>query len=274
MPYAPQIERLAAIWREQPRSTAFAPLADALRKAGATADALELARAGVTARPDFLPGHLVLARVLIDGGARDDAERVLRAALTLDHEHPVIAEMLRELTGTGQQLALTAGVAPVLEPVAPAAEMASPPTEWSVDESRGEASADAASESDEMLGDESPHEPLITESLALLYRDQGHLDRALDAFEQLVQRHPANINLAARRDGVRAELEAQRPRPYAASRSGGTPVAEWLQAIAAASAPPPRSTSGFDAFYEAPAGSAVEAGDLAAFQSWLRELDR
>jgi len=65
----------------------------------------------------------------------------------------------------------------------------------------------------------------------------------------------------------------QRPRPYDAARSGGRPVRDWLSSLAAPHAGPVPASS-FDAFFQTAGPPPSEAGDLAAFQAWLQELDR
>ena len=108
----------------------------------------------------------------------------------------------------------------------------------------------------------------------MLYWGQGHHEQAVEVFEALIRRNPANTDLVVRRDAVRAELDALRPAPFDAVHSGGRGVRDWLASVAALTTPPPRPLSGFDAFYQTSAAPSSKPGDLAAFQAWLRELDR
>ena len=257
-PYGPELNRLAALWSAQPRSTYFAPLAEALRKRGALEQATAVAATGVAACPDYLPGRLVMARIYRDQGQRESAVSELRAALALDGSHPVVLQELNEVV---RHEVVTIPPEPnghVVEAVADDG----PPDDESMEYSEDDV---------ELLPDA---EPVLTESLAMLYRGQGHLEQAVAVLDALVARAPDDASLAARRDAVRVELEIARPRPYDAMQSGGRPVRDWLSSLATSrgAAPPPPSS--FDAFYKSAGPPPAEAGDLAAFHAWLRELDR
>lgn len=259
MPYGVELNRLAVLWAEQPTSTCFAALAEALRKRGALADAAAVAAAGVAARPDYLPGHIVMARIYCDRRQWEAAQAELQAALLLDPTHPV-ALAAREDVARQAAPAVTAsrtGDHATAEP--------------------GEEDLDDLIYTDDM-GDEAVAppvaEPVLTESLAMLYRGQGHLAQAVDVLDALVARTPDNPDLVAKRDAMRAEFDVAQPRPYDASRSGGQPLRHWLSSLATAGAPVAPPAASFDAFFQTPTVPASEDGDLAAFQAWLRELER
>ena len=259
MPYGVELNRLAVLWAEQPTSTCFAALAEALRKRGALDDAAAVATAGVAARPEFLPGHLVMARILGDQHQWDGAHAELRAALLLDATHPVALEARDDVA---RQMALAVPAVPA-DDVTPAE-----PDDDDVDD---------LVYTDDMADDAvaSPvAEPMLTESLAMLYRGQGHLAAAVDVLDGLVARAPGNPELVAKRDAVRAELDVVRPRPFDAADSGGLPVRHWLSSLATADTSAAAPASSFDAFYQTSAVPVSEDGDLAAFQAWLRELER
>ncbi len=261
MPYGVELNRLASLWAEQPTSTCFAALAEALRKRGALDDAKSVAAAGVAARPEYLPGHIVMARIYCDLQQWDAAQAELQAALALDPGHPVALEA---------RDAIVRAVAPV----SPDEFATDDPAVETADEDTSEIDIDMVYVDDDTVAS-SEADPVLTESLAMLYRGQGHLAQAVDVLDALVARTPDNPELAARRDAMRAELEVASPRPYDASRSGGLPVRRWLSSLATAHTPNALPESSFDAFYHAPAiPAASEDGDLAAFQAWLRELDR
>jgi len=70
-------ERLA----RDPTSLAFAPLADAYRKAGRIADAVRLCREGLARFPHYVTARLILAKALLDGGDPDAAMEEVQAIL-------------------------------------------------------------------------------------------------------------------------------------------------------------------------------------------------
>ena len=70
-------ERLA----KDPGSLAFAPLADAYRKAGRTREAIRLCRDGLQRSPDYATARLILAKALLDDGDPEGALTEVRAIL-------------------------------------------------------------------------------------------------------------------------------------------------------------------------------------------------
>jgi len=82
-------------WSDRdPDGRAFAPLADAYRRAGDLRQALELLKDGLDRHPAFSSGHVVSARVHFQGGLVHEATLAARRALELDEEN---VEALRTL---------------------------------------------------------------------------------------------------------------------------------------------------------------------------------
>ncbi len=118
---------------------------------------------------------------------------------------------------------------------------------------------------------------MLSESLAALYRRQGHLDRALEVYAALSARDPGNSALATQRDALAAEIAASRPLPFDARISGGTSLSQWFGAMTAAAPQSPPAATGYDAFVgtDQTAQSAPhDMSDFDAFQDWLKGLPR
>ena len=167
MAYSPkeEIRELRALfWSDRdPEGRVFAPLADAYRRAGEHALAIEVLSEGLRRQPDFVPGHVVFGWVRRDRREPVEAAAAFHAALALDAENADALEGLAELGG--------------------AAESADRPE-----------AADAAPE---------PHrtgDGLLTRTMADLYARQGLFDRALDVYSRLLERDPGDRAL---RDRVR-----------------------------------------------------------------------
>ncbi|MFQ5537046.1 MAG: hypothetical protein ACE5GJ_06295, partial [Gemmatimonadota bacterium] len=112
-------------WSERdPDGRAFAPLADALRRAGEFRQAMDLLTEGRERLPDFVPGHVVAARLYVETGLAGEAELAARRALELDDEN---VEALRVLTsvleekGEGEEAAQLRARLHELDPEAGAA---------------------------------------------------------------------------------------------------------------------------------------------------------
>jgi tetratricopeptide (TPR) repeat protein len=75
---------LEKIVNKNPRSLLFAQLADEYRKDGNFDKALPLCEQGVEKHPNYLPGLLVYARILLDIKQLQEAEEVYKKALAID----------------------------------------------------------------------------------------------------------------------------------------------------------------------------------------------
>lgn len=98
MAYTSEIEKLEARYRENPKGRNFAPLADAYRKAGLIDNAIELCQAGLTLHPDYVSGHIVHGRCLVDKKDDAGADAVFRKVLDLDPENILALKVLAEVS--------------------------------------------------------------------------------------------------------------------------------------------------------------------------------
>jgi len=86
-----------------PAGRAFAPLADAYRRAGKIPDALKILREGIAKHPDFATGHVVAAQLYVEQGLSHEGALAARRALELDAENVLaLKSLLRALDETGQ----------------------------------------------------------------------------------------------------------------------------------------------------------------------------
>jgi tetratricopeptide (TPR) repeat protein len=80
-----------------PESLAWAPLADAYRKAGRAQEAIALCRAGLARFPHSTTARLILARAQIDGGLLDEARAELDSILTASPQDAEAHRLVGEL---------------------------------------------------------------------------------------------------------------------------------------------------------------------------------
>src|SRR5262245_25531432 len=99
--WAATIRRYEDRMSRDPGSLAFAPLADAYRKAGRTEDAVRLCREGLVRYPEYSTARLILAKALLDAGEAEAAlaeTRDLLARTPADAQaHRLAAEVFRRL---------------------------------------------------------------------------------------------------------------------------------------------------------------------------------
>ncbi|MEX2471540.1 MAG: hypothetical protein WEA34_05135, partial [Gemmatimonadota bacterium] len=86
-----------------PGGHAFAPLADAYRRAGEPRKAFGLLTDGLSRVPDYAPGHVVAARLYVEQGLFEEGELAARRALELDPENvSALAALVKALDGAGR----------------------------------------------------------------------------------------------------------------------------------------------------------------------------
>jgi len=76
------IGRYEQMLAEDPKSRAFAPLAETYRKAGRLDEAIKVARTGLEVHPGYSGGLVVLGRALFEKGELDMAAEILQEAVT------------------------------------------------------------------------------------------------------------------------------------------------------------------------------------------------
>lgn len=97
MAYQSEIEKLEQRYRENPQQW-FAALADSYRKAGDLELALEVVRVGLEKRPNYVSGHIVKGRCLIDQKKDADASAAFQRVLELDAENVIALKALSEIS--------------------------------------------------------------------------------------------------------------------------------------------------------------------------------
>jgi tetratricopeptide (TPR) repeat protein len=76
------VQRYEQMLMEDPQSRAFAPLAEAHRKAGRLDDAIKVAKAGLEIHPGYSGGLVVLGRAFYEKGELDNAAEILKKAIS------------------------------------------------------------------------------------------------------------------------------------------------------------------------------------------------
>ena len=83
--------------KDDPRSLAFVPLADALRRAGHRAEAMSVIRNGLRHHPDHATARVVLARLHLEAGNRGLAVAMLEEVVLSAPENAAAGSLLAEL---------------------------------------------------------------------------------------------------------------------------------------------------------------------------------
>jgi tetratricopeptide (TPR) repeat protein len=92
-----RIEDLRRRVAEDPASIAFAQLAEEYRRAGQTAEAVEVVRAGLRLHPGYMSARVTLGRALLDLGQLDEAQAELQQVLEQAPENLAAIRSLAEI---------------------------------------------------------------------------------------------------------------------------------------------------------------------------------
>ncbi len=90
------IDKYQAVYRNDPESKIFAPLAEAHRKAGNLEHAFEIAKKGTEDHPEFASGLVTFSRILIDMNERDKAIVHLKMATEMSPDNFLAHKLLGE----------------------------------------------------------------------------------------------------------------------------------------------------------------------------------
>ncbi len=104
MAYTPELEKLERQYQDNPRRFA-APYADALRKSGEMAQALEIVEVGLELNPQYIPASVVLGRCHLDMGNDEAAEQAFNRVLELDQENVIALKALADIAERQGRLA-------------------------------------------------------------------------------------------------------------------------------------------------------------------------
>jgi tetratricopeptide (TPR) repeat protein len=252
MSLAERIERCQAKLAADPRSLAFAQLADAYRKQGRLEEAIQLCQEGLNHCPNYASAYMVLGRVQQEKGNLSEAREAFQWVLQIDPESVQALKCLGHIAEaqheTPDALAsyrmalilhpfdkeIRAAVAR-LEPQTAAAvestapEVAATPEEVHIPEAEPvltEATSlpfEVAEERPDLR--ESEAEPLATETMAGLYAEQGLYDRAADIYSRLAADAPDREDLAEKYREALAHLEKK------AGRTAAPATEETLQIL-------------------------------------------
>jgi tetratricopeptide (TPR) repeat protein/predicted regulator of Ras-like GTPase activity (Roadblock/LC7/MglB family) len=215
-PSSPEIKSLRQKLEENPDSLVFGPLADALRKEGRLDEALETCRKGLEKHGHYTIARVVLGRIYQDQKKNKEAEAEFKKVLEADPENlqalshlgelflaqrrhaEAIEEFQRVLALNPDDEATQQSLKKAIE--AAAQDQGHPKATAPVPQSDGKAGAKDSS---------------ATLTIAELYLKQGHFDKAIEVFQELLAEDPQNLLL---RQKLAAAVEQQQKHQ---SASGG-----------------------------------------------------
>jgi tetratricopeptide (TPR) repeat protein len=216
-PAAGRIDALRRKLQEEPESKLFLQLAEAYRQAGEFEEAVETCRKGLEKHPCYHSARVSLGRLYLETGRPDEAKRELETVLQDVPDNLLASRLLEQIRNEPAEPASPpaavvagGGTPPVPDtdpkPVTPGGGTAAA----GVPESRERRPADRTMPRKEQ-------EPFETETLAEIYLEQGHRDRAVRIFERILKSEPENARIRERL----MQLREHGPDPATAGTGGG-----------------------------------------------------
>jgi tetratricopeptide (TPR) repeat protein len=199
--WAATIRRYEERLSRDPGSLAFAPLADAYRKAGRTEDAIRLCREGLGRYPEYNTARLILAKALLDAG---DAEAALAETRGLLAQMPADAQAQRLAADLYRRLGrLEESVAHLREAVA--LDPGDRESRVALEVLGG--GLPGASSLARILADDT----FVTMSFGTVCLEQGLLDEAAQVFLRLLQKDPGHARARQRlEEALRAKIQRRK----------------------------------------------------------------
>jgi len=212
-PTSAEIGELKKKLAENADSLVFAPLADAYRKQGHLEEALAVCRKGLAKHPNYASARVVLGRILQDQGKVEDAMAEFKKVLEGDPEnimaHTLIGGVLmqkKDYQAAIEQYQRVLTLNPDDESVQDLLKEA-------IEKTAGENKATVPAKAPEKKPppDRKPGGKESTASLTLaeLYYKQGHFDKAVEVYQDLLGSDPQNQILRQKlNDAVAKQGEA------------------------------------------------------------------
>jgi HD-GYP domain-containing protein (c-di-GMP phosphodiesterase class II) len=238
-----EISRLELLHAAHPDGLVFPHLADAYRRAGRYSQAEVVLTAGLRRHADYSSAHLVLGRLRLDQGKRDEARTAFERVLQLDPHNHVALEYVGELALEEGRLAKALAHFRTLHRHRPDDALAqridelsrrlrqssSYPGDGSERDREGRgatnggvgdgggvvegaATAEGGSERGSRRGGGEAEE-VVTETIAELYARQGLHERAAAVYRELLDRNPGDARLRAKLEELRRPHAVDPPHP-------------------------------------------------------------
>ena len=183
-----ELQNLIERFKSAGDSRLFAPLADAYRKSGDTAKAIEILEKGLEQFPRYASGRVILGKCFYDTGATERAKAEFRRVLELDPENMVALKYLGDIMLAEERRPEAAECYRRL--------LAVDPTNAEVTRSLKEMEDSFVAREIDLADragarDERPRE-LATLTLAGIYAAQGYHNKALAIYREVLAREPSN----------------------------------------------------------------------------------
>jgi len=207
------IEKYEEILSKDPTSYSFAPLADLYRHNGELDNALNIARNGCKLHPEFAAGQMALALACMEKSEEGEALNALKIVVAITPENLEAQRLLSglylkngNLDEAEKCLKIILSLEPddigsrqVMEKLGFYKVTKIKPDDTKLEEFLDELDPDVVEMSDSDIVEEfEPINDVKTSTMAELYVKQGHVEKALGIYRDLLQEDPGNATYETR----------------------------------------------------------------------------
>jgi len=191
-----EITELKKKLEDDPDSLVFAPLADAYRKEGNLKEAFAVCKKGLEKHPTYTSARVVLGRIYQEQGQSEDAVLEFKKVLEVDSENLMAHSLLGSICiEKGDYQAAIEEYQKILS-LNPDDDNAQASLKQAIERAAGEQKAQepapkkTAAEADSKTVKK---ENTASLTIAELYLKQGHFDKAVEVFQELLAKDPQNL---------------------------------------------------------------------------------
>ncbi|MGA2957567.1 MAG: tetratricopeptide repeat protein [Thermodesulfobacteriota bacterium] len=232
-------EKARAIEDSIPESGIFVQMAESLRLQGRYEEAIETLKGGLGTRPDALPARLLLGRCYLEKGlfteAKEELEIVVRGIEECLPVYKMLSQVYLQEKDVDKALevlrktlyfqtaedAVSKKVSPLEmgllhrgshPPFVTPPPFVIPPPPSAVPPAAPPASPQEAAREEGGVkeGEEGAKAVIQTDTLAEIYIKQGHLDRALSVYGEILSREPENAGVKEKYESLKKRMEKDR----------------------------------------------------------------
>jgi len=210
-----EIDEFQKKLNENPDSLVFAPLADAYRKAGKLEEALRICTKGLQKHSTYTSGRVVLGRIYQEMGKREQAASELKKVLELDPDNMMAHSLLGSIYMQEKDYQAAIEEYQKILTLNPDDEGIQNSLKQAIEKAARDQKTAKPVKKDSITAEpkSSGKESTATLTIADLYFKQGHYDKAIEVYQELLVRDPQNFML---RQKLTEAIEKQQKEPTSA----------------------------------------------------------
>jgi tetratricopeptide (TPR) repeat protein len=194
-PTTSEIDELKKKLEENSESLVFAPLADAYRKQGNLVEAFNVCKRGLEKHPAYTSARVVLGRVYHEQGKVEEALSEFRKVLELDPENLMAHSLLGSIHMEKNDYQAAIEEYQKILTLNPDDEETQSSLKQAIEKAAGEQKNQKTLKNEATSIDKKSNvkESTATVTIAELYLKQGHFDKAIEVYQELLANDPQNL---------------------------------------------------------------------------------